>query len=601
MVGQGRVEAAGEFRNDYQVDYYPEQQDNGIKTRVDFRIDITNLRENIIVKRYSIGLPQSFAITNIDASDNNGSIIPDISYDDTNIIIRLAFNNPQAGIGTTNTFYLSFYQDNLFIDHEHIWEVILPIMKSEEDGEYNVNVHTSTYRDKKISIAKPEPTTIENSTISWHNPTTKVIYATFGTKQYYDVNLRYHLANPEIRPVYTDIALPPDTLYQKTYINSLSPQPEKTYLDIDDNLMARYYLNPKEEKNINYSSTIELFAIPRDEPQPHIETQLEEQKSHLLTKNKYWEVTNYETSLQSTTVENIYEHVVANYEYNYDRLNTNLRRLGAQYIYTNPDQAVCMEFTDLFIALTRDNGIYSRAISGYGITNDVRLRPLSLAGDVLHAWPEYFNTETRMWQPIDPTWENTSHIDYFSSFDFNHIAFAIHGQDPNSPLPAGMYKNEHNSKDITIVIATEHPQAQESLAINNIRMLPIINTRDVYSGSIHVRNTGNVYMWNVPITIASSHIDIGLPEQTITAIAPYEEYEVMFDLKASSDCCSKTFRTKLQASIGDEYQEITIYTIPWYADRVGKGIIITLTITLLILFLRKTDLHNKKKKQKSRA
>ena len=89
-----------------------------------------------------------------------------------------------------------------------------------------------------------------------------------------------------------------------------------------------------------------------------------------------------------------------------------------------------MEFTDLFIAIAREKGIYSREIQGYGFSLDQKLQPLSLSSDILHAWPEYYDTKTESWIAVDPTWENTSGINYFSSFDLNHIVFVIHGKKP---------------------------------------------------------------------------------------------------------------------------------------------------------------------------
>ena len=72
-----------------------------------------------------------------------------------------------------------------------------------------------------------------------------------------------------------------------------------------------------------------------------------------------------------------------------------------------------MEFTDLFIAIAREKGIYSREIQGYGFLWIQKLQPLSLSSDILHAWPEYFDLKTENWVAVDPTWENTSGIDYF--------------------------------------------------------------------------------------------------------------------------------------------------------------------------------------------
>ncbi|PIP14879.1 hypothetical protein COX47_02840, partial [Candidatus Roizmanbacteria bacterium CG23_combo_of_CG06-09_8_20_14_all_35_49] len=83
----------------------------------------------------------------------------------------------------------------------------------------------------------------------------------------------------------------------------------------------------------------------------------------------------------------------------------------------------------------------------------------------LHAWPEYYDSKSELWKPIDPTWENTSGIDYLSSFDLNHIVFVIHGKKPDYPLPAGMYKID-NSQDISIKPAASYPEEKKEVIID---------------------------------------------------------------------------------------------------------------------------------------
>jgi len=61
-----------------------------------------------------------------------------------------------------------------------------------------------------------------------------------------------------------------------------------------------------------------------------------------------------------------------------------------------------MEFTDLFIALSRAAGIPAREINGFAYTDDIRLRPLDLVTDMLHAWPEYYDEEKESGHLLTP-------------------------------------------------------------------------------------------------------------------------------------------------------------------------------------------------------
>jgi len=122
-----------------------------------------------------------------------------------------------------------------------------------------------------------------------------------------------------------------------------------------------------------------------------------------------------------------------------------------------------MEFTDMFIAIARAAGIPTREVQGYAYTQNERLRPLSLtleSGDILHAWPEYWDNE-RGWIQVDPTWGSTSGgLDFFNKLDFNHITFVQRGLSPISPYPAGSFKSNgnQNKKDIDINFAVELPR-----------------------------------------------------------------------------------------------------------------------------------------------
>ena len=112
--------------------------------------------------------------------------------------------------------------------------------------------------------------------------------------------------------------------------------------------------------------------------------------------------------------------------------------MGALSALNNPTSAVCLEFTDLFVALSRAAGIPAREIDGYAYTNNAHDRPLSLTEDVLHAWPEYYDFDKKAWIMVDPTWGNTTGgIDYFNALDFDHIAFVIKGENSGYPIPAG--------------------------------------------------------------------------------------------------------------------------------------------------------------------
>jgi hypothetical protein len=97
--------------------------------------------------------------------------------------------------------------------------------------------------------------------------------------------------------------------------------------------------------------------------------------------------------------------------------------------------------------------------------------------------------------------EQTSGIDYFNSFDLNHIVFAIHGKKADSPSPGGSYKADMNSKDVNIQATSTIPQEKKSLSFSVLPFQIPSSKKNTYTLKITVTNSGNTYLWNYPISI----------------------------------------------------------------------------------------------------
>lgn len=513
---------AQEFQKDYAVDYYLQEKSGVIETKAQFNLKLTNLSGEIIIKAFTLSFPKTFTIHDIVASNNGVPIIPQVTQGEQDITVQVEFPNAEVGAGTVNNLKIEFLQDNLFKVNGNVWEVILPTIKSDERNSYQVRVHLPDNQSKKISIAKPIPDSVESDVITWNNPQTKTIYAVFGDSQLYKAKLTYHLSNPKLTPVYTDIALPPETAYQKIFINNLNPAPSLVYLDDDGNFLARYILKPKENYDVVYDGVIELTVKPQDEVRNYVKTQFARQKSVLLQTPGFWQ--NQNTN-RYASVQDVYRYITSTFSYNYKRVSANVERLGAQTALINPKNAVCTEFTDGFIALARDSGLYAREIQGYGFSNDQQLRPLSLQSDILHAWPEYYDLQQNLWIPVDPTWENTSGIDYFNSFDLNHIAFVIHGKRPDYPYPAGTYKQKE-SQDIAISATDKTPAPVLTYIFSGLDGPRRLHPGTSYGATLSIKNTGNTFAWNVPVTLTGKNVSVSPSSSVLDVIAPYQEKKI---------------------------------------------------------------------------
>ncbi|MFA6017445.1 MAG: transglutaminase-like domain-containing protein [Patescibacteria group bacterium] len=522
---------AADFKSDYQVEYNLSQSQNNLNSHVNFKIKIVNLKTEVFVSKFAISFPESFSINNLKASDDNGFITPKITTDGEKTKIELEFSNPAVGKDTVNTFFLDFDQSNLFKVNGKVWEVVLPVIENTQDESYTVTVNLPETTNKKISISKPKPDSVSGNKIIWNNPKTKTIYAVFGGSQVYKSELTYHLKNDQIYPIFTEIAFPPETVNQKIFLQSINPPPESVRLDEDGNYLGKYFLKPLETKTIVYKSLIEIFSETRDEVNSYLRTLISQQKNYLLTAKKYWQLSKIDSFKNINSPEEIYNFVVRNLKYNYNKINSDNKRLGADVVMSSPDQAVCLEFSDLFVSLSREKGIYSREIEGYGFSLDPKLQPISLSSDILHAWPEYFDPTSQNWIAVDPTWENTSGINYFSSFDLNHIAFVIHGKNPDYPLAAGMYKIE-NSRDVLINPVVDSPTEKKEIVIEGIDFPTTISDKKSYQGKFVIKNNGSSYLWQIPVNLEGKNIILTKDKFVIPVLAPLEKRTIIFSYSA---------------------------------------------------------------------
>ena len=193
------------------------------------------------------------------------------------------------------------------------------------------------------------------------------------------------------------------------------------------------------------------------------------------------------------TPQAIYDYVVKTLTYDYTRsTSTNETRIGAKEILSRPENAVCLEFTDLFIALARAAQIPAREVDGYAFTDNEAERPLSLIPDILHAWPEYYDDHKKAWVMVDPTWGNTTNgMDYFSTFDLSHIAFVIKGTDSTYPVPAGGYKisEKNTERDVTVEFTKEVLIPNDNFSIVSEMEKAALSGFPIH-GSIRVANIG---------------------------------------------------------------------------------------------------------------
>jgi len=494
------VSFAAEFSFDYDVTYAVSESGT---THVTQNVTITNNVTEVYAQRYTQTIA-STEIANVEASDTQGAISPTLTKSAGQTTIGVFFNEKVAGIDKKLSFSLEYDTPDIAKKKGQVWEIIIPgIENVQEIGSYTVRLRLpDSFPQGDFSPPSRTPLVWE---LNEHQG--KGITAFFGTEQLFTFSLNYHLQNDQSEPSLQEIALPPDTGYQTVIIDHISQTPDNVVTDTDGNWLARFTLDPHEKLDITVRGRARIV------PRPEKTTRLTQEEYERYTKPQtYWEQTPEIVALaqQLGSAQKIYEYVVENLNYNYDRVQPDIERLGATYALVNPNNSVCMEFSDLFVALSRAAGIPSREHHGFAVATNERLQPLSLIADILHAWPEYYDENQQKWISVDPTWGNTTlGSDYFTKLDFNHFTFAILGSSSDYPYPAGSYKNVSQDKDVFVEFAKipfDIPPSRAEITLDtSITAISAVPKKEL----ITVKNASSVLLSDLDISANTpyAHID----------------------------------------------------------------------------------------------
>jgi hypothetical protein len=491
------VNAEGEFTTDFDVTY--QVKETGA-TEVINKIILTNVFSNLYATSYSIIL-DSMDPVNVKAFDLSGPLEFNEIKDGTKTSLEVKFKDQVVGKDKSRTFWVSFEESSFAVRTGEVWEISIPrISKEAKFSSYYVTILVPEKLGQEAYISpNPKNKTNQNGYLKYSFNREDVektgIVAGFGEFQVFSFNLNYHLENPLSKSAVTEITLPPDTAYQKVYYENIAPRPSKMYTDADGNWIAEFNLESRERIDVVASGYVQIFSNYRPFNKP-----TQEILNLNVAKTDYWDTLNPEIislSKDLKTPRQIYDYVSTILKYDYTRVKPNVERLGGVNALKNPESAICMEFTDLFITLARAAGIPAREINGYAYTENPEIQPLSLVNDVLHAWPEYYDVEKDVWIPIDPTWGSTTGgVDYFTKLDLRHFTFVIHGENDTKPYPAGSYKLGTNPQKDVFVSFGSLPQERNSklkIEANLEGWIPLISNRL----DINIYNPGPVAVYDI--------------------------------------------------------------------------------------------------------
>lgn len=274
----------------------------------------------------------------------------------------------------------------------------------------------------------------------------KTLWMQLGINQIYKFTLTQQVtATEQKNSGYTNeyrILLPRDIteakIEQQVFFSKISPEPSKVITDQEGNLIAYFKL----PTNLTTQIMIQGYAkLSKKEIVLSADNSGLISQVDLVTWQKYlnpaefWEVDAPEIVSQAeqlqkddnifATIKSDYNYIVNTIDYsNVKRFGLNQRQGALKTLLGG--SAVCMEYSDLLIALTRAQNIPSRAVFGYGYDSK-----LSEDAQEAHQWVQVYLPGLNEWISVDVTWGESG--DNLIGGDLNHFYTHVASQDPNTP------------------------------------------------------------------------------------------------------------------------------------------------------------------------
>ncbi len=396
--------------------------------------------------------------------------------------IRLSYDSYalHSRNGATNDMYIpSFAEDYQFINDTTEYHYNTKVKIPKEFGELNLIIPEASYKSVdtfwEVNFTQEELT----GTISWIQIGTSQIYTFDISQPFYTTSTIPFIQNSYKLIIPRDIQAGPIT--QKVYYSSITPSPSAISMDSEGNLYAEFLIPANQTGNIRMTG----YAVLSHDKEFNIKTEDDVNKIEIMSLQNatqaapFWEVDAEE--IRSTAGQlkgdesNIYEIVKNTYEYVVNLIDySEVKRFGLNERQgaletLNGGAAVCMEYSDLFIALVRAQGVPARAAFGYGY--DSRSE-----GDIdtAHQWAEIYLPSVDSWIGIDTTWGESGST--LIGGDINHLYRYVAQEDPQTPSPVEALffgaGNEIFDETFTINVSSSIPEEDTVTQTDLLRNFP---------------------------------------------------------------------------------------------------------------------------------
>lgn len=255
-------------------------------------------------------------------------------------------------------------------------------------------------------------------------------------------------------------------IYQNVMFTNIDPVPSYVETDSDGNLILIF----KVPTNYSGVITINGFAeVGRNDTPVTAETagtiydpSISGMASY-VNAAPYWEVSSGQ--IQSKVRElvgtqknvyiisnDLYDYVISSIDYSkVKRFGLNERQGALATL--NGGAAVCMEYSDLFLTLSRAAGVPARAVFGYGYDSKIQNDQQEA-----HQWVEVYMPGLKKWVSIDVTWGESGMK--MAEGNLNHFFTHVASIDPNTP---SLVERKSYGDEVTLETPIYQIEAVESI------------------------------------------------------------------------------------------------------------------------------------------
>lgn len=536
---------------------YTISSDTETQTKVEYTIELEEASSAIATDEYTLNIPTSFPVTSVTATVDSDAVQAVLASQQNLLSVSVPF--PQTDKRDSRSITLSFLQTNIVRRSGDHTEVLIPTLISRQNEEIRYRLRIPSHIANTVVSSRPMFASRDRDEIVWNNPRGKTIQVLLGSaQQLYSLALRYELQNDSSIAQTSTVVLPPETPYQLLHAVRLSERPVSLTFDADGNPIASFSILPRGKKVVEYHAAVELRLLPDEQRKQYERAAFASMKPHLL--RPYIGDEHRTPKLSDSRA--VYEYTVASLSYDYSQLN--LRKLRTNHktaaeILSSPTRSICLDYSSLFVHLSRKNGGEAREVFGYAINQNEQLRPTQ--GDELHSWAQYYDTAVQEWIDIDPTWEDTSSLDYYHFHDFNHLTLTYRGAQESKPYPAGFYRFTGNTQAqlITVHPIDSLPAPRSSIVLNTDSLKKTYNDRERSSTSLTIENRGDSVLYDLPLFVTSPQVNIAVRPSRIPVIYPYQSRSVQLTVQPNGRAIGAT---TMLVSVGEVSRELRITVLP---------------------------------------